>query len=154
MDARGIGAQEKLVFLPVDFERESLAERWIESSAPDFISWLGSTYYLTREAISTTLQTLAGRTQPGTRLVVDYWSEPPLPSTAGALLWSTRTIVALQGETMHSFFEPADFAALAARCGWRMLENCSPDYQTRRYLAPPHDGLRVPAFAWLAQLER
>ena len=73
---RNIDEPPELAFLPVNFEEESLADVWIDSPTPDCISWLGTTYYLTRDAISSTLTTLAKRTQPGSHLVLDYWREP------------------------------------------------------------------------------
>ena len=153
VDARGRPPPANLTYLSIDFERESLDERWIANPAPDFVSWLGSTYYLSREAIESTLTTLRRRTESGTRLVLDYWSEPLRPGTDAALLWSTRAIVALQGEAMRSFFAPDDMQALAIECGWRIREHCGPEVQTQRYLAAPHDGMRAPSFAWLLQLE-
>ena len=59
----------QLHFIPVDFSRENLAEA-LESSAydpqaPSFFSWLGVTYYLTREAALATLRAIAAGGAPG-----------------------------------------------------------------------------------------
>ena len=150
---RGIKQPTTLSFLSVDFERSSLNDLWIENLAPDFISWLGTTYYLSREAIMSTLTTLAERTEPGSQLVLDYWREPPRDADA-PLLWGTRIAVALQGEPMRSFFEPREIEQLAVAAGWRVKENCTPSEQTSRYLANRKDRLSVPSFAYLLRLER
>ena len=150
---RGMQLPQSLTFLPIDFERESLAERFPAATAADFISWLGVTYYLSREGITTTLTTLAETTRPGSRLALDYWSEAP-PDYSAPLLWGTRLAVAMQGEPMRSFFEPEEIEALALAAGWRVLENLSAEAQRQRYLAKRRDGLRVPAFAYLLLLER
>ncbi len=149
---RGIEVPASLSFLPIDFERASLAELYPESAGPDFIAWLGVTYYLSREGIATTLSSLAEHTQPGTRLVLDYWTAAPRDYSA-PLLWGTRLAVALQGEPMRSFFEPADIETLAVNAGWRVLENLDAEAQRQRYLAKRRDGLVVPAFAYLLLLE-
>lgn len=150
---RSIELPPTLSFLPVDFERSALADVWVENDAPDFVSWLGTTYYLSAEALRGTLVTLAERTQPGSQLVLDYWRRGPgirdLP-----LLWGTQMAVALQGEPMRSFFEPDQIAALAEQTGWRVLEDLSAAEQRSRYLSQRRDGLAVPAFAHLLRLGR
>jgi methyltransferase (TIGR00027 family) len=150
---RDIAEPKELAFLPVNFEEESLADAWIDSGTPDCISWLGTTYYLTREAISSTLTTLAERTQPGSQLALDYWREPPPTDLSAPLLWGTRVAVALIQEPMHSFFEPKDIEQLAEAAGWRVRENCTPEQQNRRYLTARQDRLSVPSFAYLLHLE-
>ena len=150
---RGFAVPPSATFLPVDFERASLDELWIDGDSPDFISWLGTTYYLTRESILDTLTVLAGRTQPGSQLVLDFWRERQARAI-NPLLWGTRVAVALQGEPMRSFFAPAEIEALARSAGWQVLESCSPTEQGRRYLAGRRDRLRVPSFAYLLRLER
>lgn len=145
---------ENLAFLPIDFEQQSLDSIWIDNDAPDFISWLGATYYLTESAIAATLSTLAERTRPGSAMVLDYWCEPPPTDPGSWLFWGTRFAVAAQQEPMLSFFKPDRIARLAESSGWRVRENLSPREQTERYLANRSDGLAVPSFAYLLYLER
>lgn len=149
----GITPSAELTFLPVDFEQDSLDERWIENPQADFVSWLGTTYYLSREAIAETLRVLAARTQNGSQLVLDYWSEGP-GGLFNPILFGTRVAVAMQGEPMRSFFDPEEIEELAVEAGWRVRENCPPKEQTRRYLDHRQDGLSVPSFAHLLWLER
>lgn len=144
---------QQLTFLPVDFEQQSLDAAMDPATSPQVISWLGTTYYLQPASVAATLTTLAQRSPPGTRLVLDYWQEAPLPRDGGALLWGTRMATALQMEPMHCFFEPADFEALAHRTGWRVRANLSAAQQNQRYLQGRQDDLQVPGFAWLAELE-
>ena len=56
---------ENLIFVPVDFERTTLAEALTATefdTKPTFVSWLGTTYYLTRDAIAATLRGVRERT--------------------------------------------------------------------------------------------
>src|SRR5437588_609919 len=66
-----------LTFAPVDFERQSLAEGLraggFQADRPAFFQWLGVVPYLTREAVSLTLDFIAG--VPESEVVFDY-AEP------------------------------------------------------------------------------
>lgn len=145
-----IGAE----YRAVDFERQDLRDVVDQPGRPQFVSWLGTTYYLSRDAIAATLAALAEQSPPGSRLVLDYWRQPPVYETSSALLWGTRLATALQQEPMRCFLEPAELEALATSAGWRVRENCAPEIQNQRYLYQRKDGLAVPAFAYVAQLER
>jgi len=153
LQQRGIDPPPELSFMPVDFEQTSLAEAWSDSEQADFISWLGTTYYLSRAGLENTLHRLAERTAPGSQLVLDYWCERP-GRTFSPLLAGMRIAVAFQGEPMRSFFRPEEIEALAVASGWTVVENLSPTQQTQRYLAQRKDGLRIPAFAYLLRLIR
>lgn len=150
----GIPVPSSLTWLSVDFERDSLRDKWVAHAEPDFVSWLGTTYYLTRNAISATLSAVASRTRPGTRIVLDYWSDRPDDVAGNLLLWGTRIAVALQNEPIVSLFDPADMIELAVAAGWRVIEDLSPEAQAARYTAARSDGLRVPQFARLLHAER
>jgi methyltransferase (TIGR00027 family) len=137
----------------VDFERDDLRDVVDRPAKPQFISWLGTTYYLSREAISATLGALAQQSPAGSRLVADYWRQPLLYETSSTLLWGTRMATAMQQEPMRCFLEPGEFERLAGESGWRIRENCAPEIQNQRYLRQRKDSLAVPAFAYVAHLE-
>jgi methyltransferase (TIGR00027 family) len=152
-------APENLSFVPIDFERATLAEALtateFDADQSTFVSWLGTTYYLSRDAITETLRGVRERTGPGTRLVLDYWSEAPLmDGRATALLFGTRLATAFSSEPIRTLFTPAEMEALAQSTGWRIREHLAPVIQNARYFAARADGLAVPAFAYLIQLER
>jgi methyltransferase (TIGR00027 family) len=151
-----IGAENPpdLKYLPIDFERAALTDAWVASPDPDFISWLGTTYYLSEEALGATLRALADNVTPGSRLVLDYWRELPAIDPDQALLWGTRAAVALQREPMQSFFEPPAIARLCDSCGWTVVEDLSADAQNERFLQGRDDRLAVPSFAHLLHLQR
>ncbi len=148
----GIANPPALTYLPVDFERESLRTVLPVGTERDFISWLGVTYYLRRQDIEQTLSDLAERCPPGSRLVLDAYEDTPRDLSA-TLLWGTRMAVAMQGEPMRSFFDGESFCALAQPLGWELVEHLNADAQNARYLKHRRDGLRVPRFAHLLQLE-
>ena len=77
----------QLHFVAVDFSRDNLAKA-LKSSAYDpqassFFSWLGATYYLTRDAAWATLRAIAQVAPPGSTVVFDYLdSEAFVPERA------------------------------------------------------------------------
>jgi methyltransferase (TIGR00027 family) len=145
---------ETLRFLPVDFESQRLEDVLDAPGSAQFVTWLGTTYYLSSDAIAGTLAVLAASSAPGSRLVLDFWEEAPPGSQDGVLLWGTRVATALQFEPMRTFLTPAALAGLAADAGWRVIEMVDAAEQNRRYLEGRDDGLAVPGFAHLALLER
>lgn len=152
-DEHGLGGSALVEYLPIDFEQTGIAEHLKDSRQRQFISWLGTTYYLTRDAIRATLAGLATVSEPGSELVLDYWRDPPLFDPSSPLLWGTRVATAFQREPMRSFFEPGEMEALAHGCGWRVREHCSPGIQNERYLRGRPDRLATPTFAYLLHLE-
>lgn len=152
LQTRGIDLPPELDFLPLDLETVPLGDVWPVRPTPDFVSWLGATYYLSRDAIRNTLATLAACTAPGSRMVFDYWSAHPPTAAGNLLLWGTRLAVAVQQEPMLSFFDPEEIEALVADTGWSVTEHLTPAAQNERYLAGRQDGLIVPSFAHLLQL--
>src|SRR5262249_16574010 len=84
-----------LTFIPLDFERQTLAEGLHAGGhrpeLPTFFSWLGVTHYLTEEAVFTTLRSVASLA-PGGGMVVqdvlpaplcDHPNHPPFPLLYG-----------------------------------------------------------------------
>jgi methyltransferase (TIGR00027 family) len=153
LDAAGLGSTVPVTYCAIDFETTDLATALGRNPEHQFVSWLGTTYYLTRQAIRTTLSALAESSAPGSELVFDYWREPPLFDASSALLWGARVATAFQREPMRSFFEPGEMEVLARECGWRVREHCAPAIQDQRYLRGRPDRLAVPAFAYLLHLE-
>ena len=146
-----------LRFVAVDFEQEGVAEALRRSTFdprhPAFVSWLGTTYYLSREAILGTLASLRSVLAPGSELVLDYWSKDCGPHREDRwLLAGVRLAVAMQREAMKSFFTPRQIEREIAALGLEILQNASPDAQRQLYLAGRTDGLDVPDFAHLLHL--
>lgn len=154
LDKRNQALPPSLEFLPVDFERQRLTEVLDAPAAPQFITWLGTTYYLSHDAIAASLTALAESSPAGSRLALDFWEEAPPGRDGAALLWGTRVATAMQFEPMRTFLGPARLAALARECGWQVAEHLDAEAQNRRYLDDRRDGLAVPGFAHVALLER
>jgi methyltransferase (TIGR00027 family) len=81
LQAAGIAVPPSLRFVPVDFERQTLAagldHGGFDSGLPAFFSWLGVTPYLTRESCMATLRFIA-QLPPGSGVAFDFAVDPKL----------------------------------------------------------------------------
>jgi O-methyltransferase involved in polyketide biosynthesis len=118
---RVLAVPDGLVFVPVDFGVDSLAESLrlagFDFAAPAFVSWLGVTVYLGTEAIDQTLSVVGGFA-PGSEIVVDYMLPAGLRDAAGAdYADQVGRVSAERGEPWLSFFAPEEMAARLGRHG-------------------------------------
>jgi methyltransferase (TIGR00027 family) len=122
----GLAVPSSLTFASVDFERQSLADGLMaagfQADRPAFFQWLGVVPYLTREAISTTLDFIAG--VPESEVVFDY-AEPfeNHPADRRAHLLAVAERMAALGEPWLSFFEPRDLSEMLRNKGFGIVEN-------------------------------
>jgi methyltransferase (TIGR00027 family) len=136
---------ERLHFLPVDFSRENLAGT-LKGSAFDprsrsFFSWLGVTYYLTREALWSTFGAIAASAPAGSSIIFDYLdTEAFIPERAARRVSIMREIVQRVGEPMITGFDPSTLANDLARVGLRLIEDLSPADIQERFFAGRADG--------------
>jgi methyltransferase (TIGR00027 family) len=123
----GIPEPDRVSFVAMDFERDSLAGRlrWagFDPSRPAMVSWLGVTMYLTSAAIGQTLAEIAGFA-PGTQLVADYMLPAALRDETGqAYAELVAPAAAERGEPWRSFFAPDDMSALLEEHGLGAVEH-------------------------------
>jgi methyltransferase (TIGR00027 family) len=135
----GIGVElpARLVFVPVDFERQTLREG-LERAGFDFgqpavFSWIGVTMYLTLEAIHATLGTLA-QGRAGTRVVLTY-NQPPAALTGGTaqIAATFAGLAAEMGEPFISRFRPAEIGQLLRGHGFGDITDFGPDEARAAY---------------------
>ena len=143
----GIALPDGLTFVPVDFERqvlaEALAEAGFDAARPATFAWLGVTMYLTEAAVMEVLGLVAGL-PPGTAIVCDFRipraMQGPVEQVVGDIMAAR---VAERGEPWISAFAPADLRDKARALGFGEVETHEPDELNRRYLARRKDGLRT-----------
>ena len=133
----GIGVPVSLTFAPMDFQRDTLAEKLaiagLDPGRPAFFSWLGVVPYLTEEAALATLAAIGARA-PGTQVVFDYADPPstlPEPSRQAHMLRAAR--VAELGEPWLCYFERDSLRARLAELGFSELQDLGPREIARRY---------------------
>jgi methyltransferase (TIGR00027 family) len=136
---------DRLTYVPVDFERQSLAEQLrsfdFDSGVPSLFAWLGVVPYLTLEAFRATVRFIAA--QPaGSGVVLDYGQpRAALPAHEQLAFDSLASRVQLAGEPFRLFFTPAEVAAELG--GFQMIEDLGSAEINARYFEGRSDGLRV-----------
>ena len=143
----GIAIPPGTTFVPVDFERSTLAEglrqAGFRADQPACFSWLGVVVYLTRDAIFDTLRFVASL-PAGSAITFDYRALPsllnPVERAIGEFI---ATQIAQQGEPWKSAFDPATFASEIRALGFSEARDYAPDELNARYLARRKDGLRT-----------
>ena len=134
--------------VPVDFERERLAERLAVSSfdagRPALFAWQGVIYYLSAAAIEATLEDVARVAAPGSELLFDFL----LPGFAldrgeGRALSLARLVTARMGERYISYHTPEQLAMLLERAGFELVEVSRDADLAARYCAGRGDDLTV-----------
>ncbi|MXY50506.1 MAG: class I SAM-dependent methyltransferase [Gemmatimonadetes bacterium] len=159
-EAAGLALPDSLRLIPIDFEKDDLADRLIAHGfAPEkrsFFNWLGVTYYLSRDAIQDTMNKVAGITCPGSEIVFDYLAETnSIPEEERSLAVRLKNYVGRLGEPMITSFDPTavetDFNAGGK---WDVARNDSPADQQKRYVEGRGDVYALPPLFWCLHLRR
>ena len=153
--ALGVPLPSNLTFIPLDFERHTLANGLLAGGHrpewPTFVSWLGVTHYLTEEAVFTTLRSVASLA-PGSEIVLQYFLPEALfddDHRRLLALWKARR--AAVGEPVLSQFEPTTLATRMQEFGFTQVWDVGPEALDARYFAGRTDGLRASPHAHLMQ---
>ncbi|MBV9818116.1 MAG: class I SAM-dependent methyltransferase [Solirubrobacterales bacterium] len=135
LEALGIATPPELVWVPVDFEVESITDGLSRAGLgadETFISWLGVTPYLSLDAIAVTLRGL-----PPSLLAVSYATPADTwPADARAVSSGFRTMADKAGEPAKSRFTPDEFTEVLADHQFALLEDVGFEYVAPRYGVP------------------
>jgi methyltransferase (TIGR00027 family) len=147
----GIAPPARLHYVPIDFEHNALSQGLssggVDLTSPTFFSWLGVTQYLSKEAVSQSLQSIAAISAPGSKLVIQFVVPPKtLDAEEASLVRLLAERSAAVGEPWLSFFEPDEMSSLLRRAGFGTADPFSPAQATEYYLRDRSDGLRLPAY--------
>jgi methyltransferase (TIGR00027 family) len=140
----GLDLPATLTFAPVDFERQSLLEGLsavgFHADQPAYFQWLGVVPYLTREAIVSTLDFIAGIA--GSEVVFDY-SEPfeNLPPAMRANVAAIAARAASIGEPWLSLFNPSDMSVLLRARRFGGFQDVTRAELAQRYYGVLGEGL-------------
>jgi methyltransferase (TIGR00027 family) len=132
-------------FVPCNFEIQSLPEAFSQSTfdreRPAFVSWLGVTQYLQREAIEKTLRWVAGL-GPSTELVFTYCV--PEARSAGGVRFADQA-----GAHFVSFFSTVEMERLLRETGFQQTRPLTLDEARSAYFDGRTDGLLPSDFEYL-----
>jgi methyltransferase (TIGR00027 family) len=149
LDTVGIARPRNLVFVPIDFETDSLAEvlraSGFDWAAPTFCSWLGVTMYLTDAAIDETLTMLRGL-PPGSEIVLSFNLPPEaVPAADAERVRGLIAAMAATDEPWLSLYQPEKMIAKLRGLGYSDAIHFSPDAANERYCKDRRDGLNMPS---------
>jgi methyltransferase (TIGR00027 family) len=138
-----------LTFVPLDFERqtlaEGLAEAGFDAEAPAFFGWLGVIPYLTLEAFRATLGAI-GQLPSGSGVGFDYALAPETLTAAGRIAFDALAgRVAAAGEPFQLFFTPDALEMELRSAGFRRFEQLDSEQLNEIYFKERADGLRLSA---------
>jgi len=110
LEAAGLDVPGSVSFVAADFETGRLREQPVQSGLdpfrPVFVSWLGVTMHLTRQAILATLTDLGGFA-PGSEIVADHLLPAELRDAAGnGYAEAVAPMAAEEGEPWPTFLSP------------------------------------------------
>jgi len=148
MGELGLEPSEHQVFVPVDFEVESL-DAGLDTvgfawDQPTLFSWLGVVPYLTMNAVDTTLRTIAA-CGPGSEVVLEYGLTRHYLDEYGREFESGFSPVASRlGEPLHAGvrWSPEEAEQVVQSCGLRVEDHPNREDLVGRYLAGREDGLQ------------
>jgi methyltransferase (TIGR00027 family) len=126
-----------LTFVPVDFERETLAARLaaagFDRTQQTFFTWLGVVPYLKQEAVWSTLAFIASLPN-GAHVVFDYSDPPASLSPEGRAVYERSAArLARLGEAWITYFEANQLHAKLAALGFGEIEDLGPTQIASRY---------------------
>jgi methyltransferase (TIGR00027 family) len=153
LDGAGVAVPASVTFVPIDFETGSLRECVVQSGLdpfrPVFVSWLGVTMYLTREAVAGTLAQLGGFA-PGSEIVTDHLLPEQLRDAAGnGYAEAVGPVAAGQGEPWRTCLSPADMAGLLREAGFEVVRQAGQRESVDPRLWQRTDALRPAALSAL-----
>ena len=133
-----------LTFAPVDFERETLAAglaaAGFEGTLQTFFTWLGVVPYLTDDAITRTLEFIAGLAA-GAQVVFDYSDPPESLSPERRRSHEQRAMqVAALGEAWIAYFEADMLRAKLIDLSFVEIEDLGPAQIAERYFPDVPDA--------------
>lgn len=143
--ASGLPEPAQLHSIPVDFERQSLAQELesggLDLQAPAVFAWLGVTLYLTHPAFRATLDFTA-TFPPGSGIVLDYaLPRHALPAHEQAARDLLASRVERAGEPFQLFFTPEEMAVQLS--AFREIEDLDAGELNTRYFAHRSDRLNL-----------
>lgn len=147
LETLGWGTQANATFVSVDFNRESLKDRLLESgfdpSVPSFFALLGVTYYLDISVFERTCRDIAGLQCPGSVLCFDFPDQSSLTSGYSDRIERLAHFAEKLGEPMAGGYQLADVAALLKRCGMSIDTYLAPAAIQSRYFEGSPSNLKA-----------
>ena len=135
-----------LEFVPANLEEETVLQAPARSSfnysEPAFFSWLGTTMYLTREAVFRSLESFTESLAPSSEIVFDYRVPiefvSPEDVENAQIGWKAAEDM---GEPLYASLNPLTLPDELCDLGFEVVENLTPQQLAERYFSQRNDAL-------------
>ncbi len=141
-----------VIYVPIDFNTQNLqtelARAGYQAQHRTFFVWEGVTYYLPRDAISSTLRFIGEHAAPGSEVVFDYTVEEAITGEHNDDRLHQLRTSALRFEEPWLFgAAPESIADLLVQNGLRVVTDLGEEELERQYLTRD-DGELVDGYPW------
>lgn len=140
-------------FVSVNFETQRLFERLKESGfrtdIPTFFSWTGNVFYLTKPAVSLTLNDIYQNVQSELRMAFDYMDPLVLAPNASPTLKGMRQYVARWCEPWINPYSKNEITHLLQSIGYDIIKHLDEKTQECEYFANFSRLRATEGFRWL-----
>lgn len=135
---------KQLHFVPLDFTKDDLAETLLKyeykKDIKTFFSWLGVSYYLTKEKIANMLKAIEAFASEGSTILFDYASQEIFSSPVKRVQ-NMISMAAAGGEPMKSSFNYRELEQLMEKYRFLIYEHLSTEEIQREFFADRTDYL-------------
>jgi len=135
---------DNLHYVPMDFTKDSLPEKLkkagLDTHKITFFSWLGVTYYLTKEDNANIIKTISSLSSDGSSLLFDYADNEFLTSDVRRVQ-NQIAMAGAAGEPMQSGYSYAELEKTLAEPGFLIYEHLTSSDIEKRFFANRTDYL-------------
>lgn len=144
-------------YVPIDFETDDIPAALRRSSfdpnAVTMFSWMGVSYYLSRETVYSVLSQLGACGAPGSQIIFDYSAPSHTHARSGRLsIKLVNTITSRVGEPQVSSFDSEELRHRVSELGLDVVEIVTGEELRRTYFGNREDGLRPLSHIRLARI--
>lgn len=139
LDANGISVPEQLVYVTINFEKDTIADVLIsagfDQSRETLFIWEGVTYYLTAQSVDSTLESVRRNAPSGSTLCFDYMIEAPdMASRHGVKEVLEAWKNAYSSEPVRFGIEEGTIDLFLSRRGYQLVEHWGPKQLEQQFL--------------------
>ncbi|MGN1402069.1 MAG: class I SAM-dependent methyltransferase [Bacillus sp. (in: firmicutes)] len=146
VEQAGWGISDNLHYVPIDFSAGDLVAGLMKAGLDQhkltFFSWLGVSYYLTKERFAALLKAISGIVPRGSSIVFDYADEF-LFSSDVKRVQNMIAMAKASGEPMKSSFSYPELEKMLEDSGWLIYEHLTSDEIEERFFSGRNDYLHA-----------
>jgi methyltransferase (TIGR00027 family) len=138
-----------VIFVPVDFNTQSLGERLKNSNyneqAKTLFIWQGVTYFLKEQGVDSTLDFIAHHSGPGSSVIFDYMYTEIFQDPNNSYGKALKRTAKMSGEEYLFGIDRGQVEPFLTQRGFQNVHNMTLDALRQRYFTGANAGRTVPA---------